>query len=119
MVKFTSLVSVTKGFTADETRILACVVGGPLTNQEYVPVVAEVVVKVVIGLHEEPASRLTSMFTARPTPRLCVNVMFCVVVTPQLTAVFGDVTVIPPVATTSVTVAVCVRLPLTPVRVRR
>ena len=30
--------------------------------QEYFPVVAEVVVNAVIGLHVEPPSRLTSMF---------------------------------------------------------
>ena len=75
-----------------------------MTVQEYVPLVAEVVVKFVIALHVPPPSRLASMLTTLPTPRLCVKVMFFFVVTCQLTKVFGAVTVIPAHAT-SVTVA--------------
>ncbi len=63
MVKFTSLVSVTRVLDAHVARMSACVVAGPVTVHENPPDVADAVVTVVIRLHEAPPSRLMSMFT--------------------------------------------------------
>ena len=57
------------------------------------PAVAEVVVNGAMALHVTPASRLMSMFTVCPTPRVWENVMFLASPARQITAVFGAVTV--------------------------
>jgi hypothetical protein len=93
-VKLTLLTSVTAGFCTHVTRTLARVVAGPVTTQLKVPVVVEVVASVVIRLNVVPPSRLTSMFTTCPVPRLWLNVRFREDPIPQVTAVLGDVTVI-------------------------
>ena len=95
--------SVTAGFTVQVTRTLPCVVAGPVTTQAYEPEVVEVVVKVVIGLYVVPPSRLSSMLTTCPVPRLWLNVRLCEDPIDQLTLVFGDVTVTNGLATVKFT----------------
>src|SRR5258705_3699351 len=112
MVKLTSLMS---DADAELTRMRACAVDGPLTSQAYVSD-APVVVKVPMGVQLAPPSRLTSMFTSCPAPRLCVNVTFCDVPDCQVTAVLGAVTAIVELETTSEVVAGGVRLPPVPGR---
>ena len=70
----------------------ACDVVGPLTTQLYEPLLAEVVVKVVMGANVAPPSRLRSIWTTWPVPRLWLKLRLCVVPTDHLTFVFGDVT---------------------------
>src|SRR4051812_37508156 len=94
IAKATSLVSATVASTIQLARINAREVGGPLTTHGNTPVVAAVVVNVVIALHVDPPSRLRSIFTSCPTPKLWVHVMLCVSPLRQVTAVFGLVTVI-------------------------
>ena len=117
MVKSTSLTSFTVLFSTASTRIRAVGVAGPVTVHGYDPLVADVVVNVVMRFQLPPPSRLTSMFTCLPTPRLCVKVMFCYAVAFQLTAVFGAVTVTTPVLLEIVRLAptVCVNPPPVPV----
>jgi hypothetical protein len=93
MVKFTSLSSCTVLLSTATARMRAVVVAGPVTFHAYVPLVADVVTKVVMFCQDAPPSRLTSRFNDCPMPRLCVNVMFWLAVTFQLTAVLGAVTV--------------------------
>src|SRR5437899_3207456 len=92
IVKLALLVPLTAPL-AVRTRIRADVVAGLVTTQLYEPAVAAFAIDAAIGLHVAPPSRLTSMSTVLPAPRLCVHAIVCVEPTPQLTFVFGVVTV--------------------------
>src|SRR5207245_8138136 len=76
------------------TRKRADVVVGLVPTHAYEPAVAlAFAIEAAIGLHVAPPSRLTSMSTVLPAPRLCVHAIVCVEPTPQLRFVFGVVTV--------------------------
>ena len=94
IVKFVALVLVTAGLPERVTRTRAWVVAGPVTVQVKLPVVALVVTKpglMVVQL--APPSRLRSMTTVAPVPRLWLKVMAWAVAMLQVTAVFGAVRV--------------------------
>ena len=93
IVKLLSLVSLAAP-PAALTRKRADVVFGLVTTQAYEPAVPlAFAIEAAIGLQVAPPSRLTSMSTVLPAPRLCVHAIVCVEPTPQLTFVFGVVTV--------------------------
>ena len=92
IVKFTSLVSPADP-SAAVTLIRACVVVGPETSQLYEPPVAEVFwTDAEIGDHDAPPSRLTSILTDDPLPRLWVQAIDFVELEAHVTALFGAVT---------------------------
>ena len=92
-MKSASLASLTAPL-AVRTRTRADVVAGLVTTQLYEPAVAlAFAIDAATRLHVAPPSRLTSRSTVLPAPRLCVHAIVCVEPTPQLTFVFGVVTV--------------------------
>jgi hypothetical protein len=104
IVKLLSLASLAAP-PAALTRMRADVVVGLVTAQVYEPDVAlAFAIDVAIGLHVAPPSRLTSRSTALFAPRLCVHAIVCVEPTPQLTFVFGVVTVMTGLAIVTVVV---------------
>src|SRR5262249_9803067 len=90
--KSLSLVLSTDGSVARLTRRRAFDVAGPVTIHERLPIDAGT--PAATRVHVAPLSRLTSMFTSSPGPRLCAHVIACVVPIVQLTPVFGAVSVI-------------------------
>src|SRR5262245_23328449 len=94
-LKLTLLSSLTAGFDNDVILIFAVVVTGPVTSHAKVPVVAAVLTTAgaIVSLKFTP-SRAISIRTDSSVPRLWFHLMVCVVKTPQVTLVFGVVTVI-------------------------
>src|SRR5262249_42357109 len=91
IVKLTALVEVTVGSACQVSRIRAWVVSGPVTVQGYDPLAAATRVNGGIGVEVVPPSRLMSMFTTAPTPRLWMKLMLWTSPMRQITAVLGEV----------------------------
>ena len=104
IVKFVSLASLAAPVAA-LTRIRAAVVAGFVTTHAYEPALAlAFVTGEASTLQAVPLSRLTSMLTVLPAPRLWVQAIVCPEPTAQFTPVLGTVTVI--VGSTTLTVVV-------------
>ena len=90
MVKSASLVSETPGSTRLVILILACVVAGPETVQEYEPSLGVLALITVQG--RVPPVRDTSIFTL-PERLVEFHVTLWVVPMPQTSPPFGEITV--------------------------